>query len=81
MVKLSKEKLLPDVDPRCRSHSASVGQLHVVERVDIAHRAEGIAPIHVLQIGSPLAKVFRSIQPTRRRENKRAQKHVTSKFY
>jgi hypothetical protein len=61
-------------------HSASVGQLHVVERVDIAHRAEGIAPIHVLQVGSPLAKVFRSIQPTRRRENKRAQKEVTSKI-
>ena len=61
MVKLSKEELLSDVDPRCRS-IPRLGQLHVVGRVDIAHRAEGIAPIHVLQVGSPLAKVFRSIQ-------------------
>jgi hypothetical protein len=30
--------------------------LMVVERVDIARRAEGMAPIHVLQVGSPPLK-------------------------
>jgi hypothetical protein len=38
--------------------------LMVVERTDIACRAEGMAPIHVLQVGSPLTKVFRSTRPT-----------------
>src|SRR6516164_2057435 len=38
--------------------------LMVVEHIDIARRAEGMAPIHVLQVASPLTKVSRSTRPT-----------------
>jgi len=50
--------------------------LMVVERIDIARRAEGMA-IHVLQVGSPLT--IKTADG--RRENKGAQKTLTLKFY
>jgi hypothetical protein len=73
-VKLSEKSFCPTwtkIPPRSASvgsslpaHLADRQATCVVERADIARRAEGIAPIHVLQVGSPLTKVFRSTRPT-----------------
>jgi hypothetical protein len=49
--------------------------LMVVEHVDIARRAEGMAPIHVLQVGSPPLKF--SDQPGRRSGVKTSEREKT----
>ena len=48
----------------------------VVEHVDIAHRAEEMAPIQVRELGSPLA----SDQPGAAARNKQTRKSVNVKI-